>query len=209
MRCYFGTAKETPPIKWETSDQADIAFTELNTATLGVEASIKFETTMADPTTTAKIGGLVSLETEQRLKYWIILPNFLETQSSYCWSLIIHRFGDGRPEKYTGGEVITNRSHHPLASNTRASEYIANLAPSKPSKFKDYKQETITTRQSDAEISFPDGKTLKYRNINGMLELVPSIRKHNIEAATLLLTYWPDREAPDAYIEVHLLETNQ
>lgn len=45
--------------------------------------------------------------------------------------------------------------------------------------------------------------------INGTLELIPEIAKNNIEAATLSVTYWPDRGIPDGYAEITVQVQNK
>jgi hypothetical protein len=45
--------------------------------------------------------------------------------------------------------------------------------------------------------------------ITGSIELMSIIGMHNIRAATLLVMYWPDRNVPNAYVEVCAKEVNE
>lgn len=46
-------------------------------------------------------------------------------------------------------------------------------------------------------------------DISDNLELIPNIEKHSREAATLSVTYWPDRTVPDAYAKLVIQEANK
>lgn len=205
-RCHFGKADEEPAIHWEFPEHADIAFAELNAATLGVEVGLKFETQRADPTLTAKIGWVAYAATEQKLTFKILLPNIDVSSYSYHWSLTVHRHGDGVTANYTSGEIIATGSHeilHPLPTSQKKSS-------SRPShKVKDYRADTLDQKISKKSAILQSGASTITEFINGHIELTPSLGKHSILAATLNITYWPDRNSPEAYAHLDIQATNE
>lgn len=46
---------------------------------------------------------------------------------------------------------------------------------------------------------------MQFKDIRGAIVLVPNINESSIQAATLYVTYWPDRDVPDAYAELRLM----
>ncbi|MBF8795757.1 oxidoreductase, partial [Pseudomonas monteilii] len=207
-RCYFGKANETPFVHWNTSEHADIAFAELNAATLGLEAFIGFETHRSDPMKTGKIGGLVNLALDQKIRFSITLPTFDEHRSGYRWYVIVHRHGDGRGYSYRAGEVVASEEFQVPP------EYIehsctAEFKPSRPQKHIDYKQDKTTIEIIDRAIKLEKGGELRHRHFFGAIELIPDIGAHSIIAATLSIAFWPDRNTPAAYAKMTTLELNE
>jgi hypothetical protein len=200
-RSYFGMADETPAVHWNMPEHADIALAELNAATLGLITQIGFETRNADPTVSSKVGGLASLATLQHIKFRIILPGFDETKSAYHWTLTVHRHGDGHSPNYTGGETIINGEFLPLPHSTTALRQVS-LQASRLPKFPDYKKDSIVVNKSRHQTRPHTSDHFYHEEISGSIELNPDIGKHNILAATLSVTYWPDRSAVDAYAEI-------
>ncbi|MCE0917268.1 hypothetical protein LU671_23500, partial [Pseudomonas sp. NMI760_13] len=205
-RCYFGKANESPAIHWEYPEHADIAFAALNAATLGVEAGLNFETQRADPTLTAKIGWIAQAATEQKLTFKILLPNINASSYSYHWSLTVHRHGDGVPSNYTSGETIASGSHevlHPLPTSQKKPS-------SRPShKVKDYRADTLSQKTSKKSAVLRSGGSTTTEFINGHIELTPSLGRHSIQTATLNVTYWPDRNSPEAYAHLEIQAINE
>ncbi|MBF8795763.1 oxidoreductase [Pseudomonas monteilii] len=196
-RCYFGKANETPVIHWNTPELADIALAELNAATLGLEAIIGFEAHKTSNPTTGKIGGLVSLTVDQSLKLLIKIPDFDENRSGYRWHLVVHRQSDKHGYAHAQGEEIASNEFNP-PPGTESNTFILQLRPSHLPKFPDHKKDTIITKKTDHAL----GRNAKYRKITGAVELNPEIAEHNIKAATLVITYWPNRSIPNAYSEI-------
>ncbi|MFJ4068415.1 T6SS effector BTH_I2691 family protein [Pseudomonas sp. NPDC089996] len=206
-RCYFGHANESPPIHWNSPNHADIAISELNACTLGLNSGLEFETFRADHATSSKIGGLVNLETKTTLKFRIMLPQFTESASSYHWALIVHRSDDGNPPNHTGGEVIASQQHF-VPSQTTATSGYASLQPSKRPSIPDYLANTIEITNINQKPTQPyDTHVLKI--ISGSVELAPDIGRHNIVSATLVAAYWPNRNIPSAVAEVKNQEAKQ
>ncbi|MFT0870222.1 hypothetical protein ABZO33_26640, partial [Pseudomonas sp. CAM1A] len=205
-RCYFGKANESPAINWDYPEHADIAFAALNAATLGVEAGLKFETQRADPTLTAKIGWIAQAATVQKLTFKILLPNINVSSYSYHWTLTVHRHGDGVPSNYTSGETIATGSHavvHPLpTSQKKPSSRLSH-------KVKDYRTDTLSQKASKQTAALHSGDSTTTEFITGHIELTPSLGRHSIQAATLNVTYWPDRNSAEAYANLEVLETNK
>jgi len=197
-RCCFGKANEVPMVHWKTPEYADIAFAELNAATLGVKATLHFESSLITDPTTPRIGGLVGLEREQKLKFQIILPRYREEASSYRWNLIVHRYGDGEFPEFTGGELIFTDEFHASSVDpiTKSVSFSGFAAPRLP----DYKRGFgFDKRMHVAGVG--EGETVSLE-MSGVVELMPTIGSDSIVAATLLLMYWPDRNIDSAYVEL-------
>ncbi|MEN5303497.1 T6SS effector BTH_I2691 family protein [Pseudomonas sp. TWI628] len=201
-RCFFGIANESPRIHWNSPNHADIAFAELNAATLDLTGGLAFKTERADPATSSKIGGLVNLETKRSIKFQFTLPYFSELSSSYHWALVFHRHGDGLPPNYIGGEVIATDRFSPPPVRSRTSIFSA-MTTSKKTKTPDYLADTLKVTQKRRKVTQSE-EEYNFEVFGGTIELTPDIGRHNITSASLLIAYWPDRNIPDAYAEIAL-----
>ncbi|RII78009.1 T6SS effector BTH_I2691 family protein [Pseudomonas monteilii] len=203
-RCYFGFANETPSIHWNAPEFSDIAFADLNAATLGVQAKLHFESSLATDPTLPKVGGLVSLNTVQQLKFLVTLPRFSKAKSAYRWKLIAHRFGDGTFPDFVGGETIASGDY--LAHATKSLSPSSSFSKFSPPRHPDYARD-FPIDENQRPYAVEDGSA--QLEISGVVPLVPMIGNHSLLAATLLIMYWPDRNLPDAYIEVCSREMNE
>ncbi|MFJ7005789.1 T6SS effector BTH_I2691 family protein [Pseudomonas putida] len=203
-RCYFGKANENPRIHWDTPEWADIAFAELNAATLGLHAKLNFESTLASNQTAPKLGGLINLTVEHKIKFQIILPQYSEVRSAYLWSLTVHRMGDGEFPDFDGGEVIASGEYNaadlkPLSEAAKTSDYA-------PPRFPDYTPNfTLQTKLH----GYADNAGIFLMENVGVIELAPAIGRHSIVAATLRVAHWPDREIANAHLESCIREVNE
>ncbi|WP_460415879.1 T6SS effector BTH_I2691 family protein [Pseudomonas sp. microsymbiont 2] len=202
-RCYFGRANENPRVHWNTPKHSDIAFAELNAATLELTATLDFKTTRADPATSAKIGGLANLETRQHLRYRISFPQFEEKSLAYHWVLAVHRNGDGRAYNYTKGEIVASGR-----LNTDGSEWTS-LKSSTPPRFPDYKKDSLNERTTYQTVNNKPEKLIKFQVLTGSVELIPCIGKHSILAASLSVTLWPDVGIPEAYARISIEQESE
>ena len=201
-RCYFGKANEKTIIHWNAPQYADIAFAELNAATLGVQAKLNFESRLATEPGLPKIGGLVSVERVSNLKFFIALPRYDQQHSGYRWKLIVHRYGDGNHPDYVGGETIASgdffaSSEESLSPSSSFSSFASPRIP-------DYDR-----KHSIIETQKPYSSGLCQLEISGSISLMPAIGQHTILAATLLVMYWPDRSQPSGYVEVCTREIHE
>ena len=201
-RCCFGKADEKPSIHWNSPEHADIAFAELNAATLGVQAKLHFESHVATDPGLPKIGGLISVEIMRELKFLIALPMYDERSSGYHWKLIVHRHGDGHHPDYVGGETIASgnffaNSEEPLSPSSSFSSFTS---PRIPDHDRNY---SISEKRKP----YPAG--LSQLEISGSISLMATIGNHTILAATLVVMYWPDRSLPGGYIEICAREINE
>ncbi|MBH3450170.1 hypothetical protein I5S84_15065 [Pseudomonas putida] len=196
-RCCFGKADETPIIHWDTPEYADIAFAELNAATLGMQAKLHFESSLITNPTVPRIGGLVGLEVEHKLKFQIVLPRYRENDSAYSWSLIVHRHGDGDFPEFSGGEILVGEECH--ASSSAVSQSVNYSEFSSP-RLPDYKSDIAFEKK--LHIAVAGDQELTSLEISGVVELLPTIGSHSVVAATLLVMFWPDRTIDSAYAEV-------
>ena len=209
-RSYFGYGNETPPIHWNTPEQAHTAIAELNAATIGVEAGVNFRLRIVASGSHGwggPMGSVGSQVHEQHLEYRLVLPLFDANRSAYRWSLTVHRYGDGSANQYTGGEVLAEGELNPPTLATAASERRAALAvPKRPNK-PDYQINSTLPIKEIRTVSMADSRILQIKDIKGAIVLMSDTRRHNIEAATLSLTYWPDRDIHDAYAELTLMDS--
>ena len=195
-RCLFGKADETPAVHWNTPEYSDIAFAELNAAVLGVQAKFNFESSITTDPAAPRIGGLVGVMTEQKLRFHVVLPSYRDDISAFRWGLTLHRFGDGEFPEYEGGETIIVDDFH--AITTGAVSKSARFSSFAPPRIPDYKTDfTVLKNQKDGK-----QESVSWLDISGVVELMPTIGRHSIIGATLLVMYWPDRTVPSAYVEV-------
>jgi len=140
------------------------------------------------------------------LEFRFTLPDFIEHISSYHWILVIHRHGDGNPPQFSGGEILINEMCYTQAISKRMrtlSELNGSTALNHPDYFKD--SIAFTRPKRKAEQSQSDEEN--YMTVTGSVTLA-TLGTLNITAATLCLTYWPDRDIPNAYAEIELQEIN-
>lgn len=205
-RCFFGMANETPIIHWNSPEYADIAFVELNAATLDLSGTIAFRSEHVHPSKSSKIGGLINIEKPRRLRFRVSIPRFTEANSSYQITLLFHRHGDGEAPNQTGGELIMNKNFFVPSRATRTSN-STNLSASFPPKIPDYKSGSVTFEE--IRNSHPLGADANAREFIGSVELTPYIGAPSILAASLFICYWPDRGLPDSYAELVIQERNE
>jgi len=209
-RCFFGKHNEVPPIHWNKPEHAHIAMAELNAATIGVQAGVNFRLRIVDSGSHGWGGPMGSVGApiyEQHLEYRLVLPLFDANRSAYRWSLTVHRHGDGSANQYTRGEVLAEGELNPPTLTTAASERRAALAvPKRPNK-PDYRADSTLPIQEIRTVELANASPQQVKDIRGAIVLMPDTRRHNIEAATLSLTYWPDRDIHDAYAEIKLMDS--
>ncbi|MGE8149772.1 T6SS effector BTH_I2691 family protein [Pseudomonas vancouverensis] len=209
-RCFFGMHNEVPSIHWNRPEHAHIAIAELNAATIGIEAGVNFRLRIVErgsPGWGAPIGSMGPPIYVQHLEYRLTLPLFDADRSAYRWSLTVHRHGDASAKKYTGGEVLAEGELNPPTRVTAAGERrVALAAPKRPNK-PDYRTDSVIPMQEVRTVSLADAHSSQVKDIKGAIVLLPDTRRHNIEAATLSVTYWPDRDIDDAYAELILMES--
>ncbi|WDY56304.1 T6SS effector BTH_I2691 family protein [Pseudomonas sp. PSKL.D1] len=207
MRCFFGKATEIPRIHWPSPEYADIAIAELNAAALGLSGDLSFKTTISTSPDQSKIGGRVSLTTKQWMEFRFTLPRFSESTAGYHWTLVIHRQGDGNAPTYAGGEVVINQNFHTPHVATRTSDSTS-LKPIKTVQTHDLKSETLILNSSTQTAKDASDGNHSHKTVTGTLELAPDPNKHNILAASLLISYWPDKSLPESYGEI-LIQTSK
>jgi hypothetical protein len=205
-RCYFGIANETPRIHWDSPIYADIALSELNAATLGVNGEIKFETFFVDQPINTKIGIPIDLKTYRILKFKLALPRFIESTSSYRWTLLVHRHGDGVYPDLIAGETIISKEHFPPAPLNKKPTQAPIKSAKSPGNI-DYRIDSLVVNETRQE-SNPKHEDHSMKIFSGQLELTPDTAQHNITSASLTLRYWPDRNIPEAYAEFEVKEIN-
>ena len=204
-RCYFGYHNETPPIHWNKPEHAAQAVAELNAATMGIQAGVNFSLRLVETDSPGNMGKSSAILRRQ-LEYRLVLPLFDAERSAYRWSLTVHRHGDGAADQHLGGEVVAQGNLNPPELATPASKRQTALAAPKLPKKPDYQASSTTPTLNIRTVTSADARTLQIKDIKGAIELLPDSRRHNIEAATLSLTYWPNRDILDAYAELTLMD---
>ncbi|MDP9523023.1 T6SS effector BTH_I2691 family protein [Pseudomonas putida] len=204
-RCCFGKADEKPAVHWRVPEYADIAFAELNAATLGVQVGVDFESKRSSDPTASKIGGLVSLELEHKIRFQVVLPAFSDERSAFRWTLVVHRYGDGNFPDFNGGETLLIDEYQalPVDALNKAQLFSDFSKPKNP----DYKTDFSVKRKIRSSGSAH--QAMSWMEITGGVELMTAIGSHTIRAATLLVMYWPDKALQEAYVEVCVKEENE
>ena len=194
-RCFFGFANETPKIHWSQPEHAPVAIAELNAATFGVEADVRFRLRLIAGQSHHRggsTGGAGTLAQEERLEYRLALPCFHPEHSNYQWTLRLLREGDN-PNTEGVGEVAASGSlvapPVPLTANEAA----------KPVRELDYQAEPGSPTVKTRSVISSNNSSLQVVDISGALVFKPFKRRQRVEAAILTLTYWPDRNISEGY----------
>ncbi|MFJ2548602.1 T6SS effector BTH_I2691 family protein [Pseudomonas sp. NPDC087612] len=201
-RCFFGVHDEKPPIHWNRPEHGPTAIAELNAATLGIEVGINFQL-LTSSGSSPRVGyGTASGGTpsvQQILKYRLRLPHYDASRSAYYWKLTISRRGEKSSSNYRNGETLVEGSLSPLpiAANepTTAPGFSKNTVPT---------ENINTPSTSITTVPSTNKNTIQIKEISGFIDLSKHTDGHNIETATLTLTYWPDRYTPEAYAQLNL-----
>lgn len=199
-RCVFGYADETPKIHWNQPKHAPVAIAELNAATFGVEADVRFRLRLIAGQSHHRggsTGGAGTLAQEERLEYRLVLPCFHPEHSNYQWTLRLLREGDN-PNTEDAGEVAASGNlvapPVPLTANEAAN----------PTRNVNYQAEPGTPTVKTRGAMSPNNSALQILDISGALVFKPTERRHRVEAAILSLTYWPDRNISEGYAALTL-----
>ncbi|MFJ2981022.1 MULTISPECIES: hypothetical protein [unclassified Pseudomonas] len=82
------------------------------------------------------------------------------------------------------------------------------LAHSTRPRLPDYLPNSLQTSRNTRKIRSRSERLVYFEDFTGSIELTSDIGQRNIVAASLSLTYWPDRSLPDSYAEILVEETN-
>ncbi|MBK4998189.1 hypothetical protein IAE37_000465 [Pseudomonas sp. S31] len=198
-RSYFGYANETPAIHWNQPHHADLAFAELNAATLGVRTSITFSSNIVNASTGALQGKVEKIELKQKVKFRIRLPGFAEDLSSYQWSVLLQHHGDSEAYKLNTGKLAAYAEHFPL-NRPPQTAHLSDLSsnPSPTMIHRHGKVKVLETRNPSSQ----EGNLSFTLELAGEVELTPDIEINSLSSASLHIIYWPDRMTPDGYAEI-------
>jgi len=94
-----------------------------------------------------------------------------------------------------------------LPKVTDAGEQRRILAISDVPKKPDFDISSIQPVENLLQIEGLRDRTVTIKRFRGSIALIEEGRQQSIEAATLSLTYWPDRELIDAYTEIVMTNT--
>lgn len=196
-RCYFGDHAETPPVAWLLPTDMDTAIAELNAAVLGMDVALGFDSELRTkddaglaqtPVEDLKNGG--ALESGTALKYRIVLPAYDPAVSRYRFELVVQRFG-----LRSGSNMLRDKSTEvapqTLASGEHNSGNSASPISPSPHRIPDYVALTSNT------------PTKKQPVISGGFSLDAF---HSIKSATLVISYWPDKNDIEGFARVELKE---
>ncbi|MEN4918001.1 T6SS effector BTH_I2691 family protein [Achromobacter spanius] len=196
-RCYFGDHAEKPPVAWLLPTDMDTAIAELNAAVLGMDVTLGFNSELRlkddaalaqTPVEDLKNGG--ALESGIALKYRIVLPAYDPVVSSYRFELIVQRFGLS-----SGSNMLRDKSTEVAPQTLASGEHnsgnsVSPISPS-PHRIPDYVAQASTT------------PTKKQPVISGGFSLDAF---HSIKSATLVISYWPDKNDIEGFARVELKE---
>ncbi|WP_313647004.1 T6SS effector BTH_I2691 family protein [Pseudomonas sp.] len=193
-RCHFGRADEVPPIHWDRPDHADIAFAELNTATIGLAGRIRFEVSIANSPIVSKIGVPMGLMNRHSLRFEVTLPSFNVSKSGYSWVLSSNKKDIADNTVQPDSEIIAYGNHQPP---TLTPQHVA--TEQRPRKV--YGQDLEHASSSlQLKIVNHSAQGLSIRTIIGKLHVTPNSNLSDpVSSTTLTIRYWVDREFSGAY----------
>jgi len=199
-RCVFGYADETPKVHWNQPEHAPVAIAELNAATFGVEADVRFRLRLIAGQSHHRggsTGGAGTIAQEARLEFRLVLPCFQPEHSDYQWTLRLLREGDNPANGEAGEVAVSGNLVAPLAPSTVIDD-------AEPSRKMDYQVEHGTPTINTRSAALPNKSALQVLDISGALVLKPQKPRQRIEGAILSLTYWPDRSVSEGYAALTL-----
>lgn len=199
-RCVFGYADETPKIHWNQPEHASIAIAELNAATFGVEANVRFRLRLIAGQSHHRggsTGGAGTLAQEERLEYRLVLPCFHPEHSNYQWTLRLLREGDNPYTEGIGEVAASGNLIAPPPPST------AN-GTAEPAQKMHYQAEAGTPTVKTRSAMSPNNSALQVLDISGALVFKSVERRQRVEGAILSLTYWPDRTVTEGYAALTL-----
>lgn len=207
-RSCFGKGGETPAVRWLRNEEADIAYLALNTAVLGMTASLVFRVHSTHMNIPPKIGMFTTVERTENLEFSIVLPQFDEHRSGYRWSLIVHRHGDKNTNGSIGGQRISHGEFQAPLSALGLATSFAQYETEAPV-FTDYILDSAVPLESIRQIKDVAGNRVsQLKVVSGKIELISGLSKHNILSATLTVHYWPERHTPSAYAMIEVYKEN-
>ncbi|QCI11861.1 hypothetical protein E6B08_11040 [Pseudomonas putida] len=205
-RSYFGFANEKPSIHWNKPHHADLAFSELNAATLGVRTNISFSSRLVNASTGSLQGKVEKMKLEEKLKFHLTLPGFIEGLSSYRWAVVFHHNGENEGPVHNSGQLVAYAEHYP-PNEPPEILHLSNplLTPLQRSK---YRPEHV--KISEAKLNSSGGDQASSTiTFTGEIELTPGAWTKEISSASLYVAYWPERFSPDGYAEIIRKEYSQ
>lgn len=186
-RCYFGFANETPKIHWQSADQAYVAIAELNAIIIGMRVVViqNLEHVGHAP------GNLPTGKPHWR--YQISLPYYYPERSAFQWQFVIHRKSHKRGATYINDETIAHGEISPPV------EYAKQITITSSPNYTSDNHAPLGTFISPPS---QDGNPHPNLEIRGSLKHTSTREIDPIEAATLWVIYWPDRNLPESYSEI-------
>ncbi|UVL63765.1 hypothetical protein LOY54_11045 [Pseudomonas sp. B21-032] len=184
-RSYFGYGNETPPIHWNSPDNAHTAITELNAVILGIDTGLNFKRRITGMTPHNLDGPLSSAGSpieEQRLDYRITLPYYDPAKSAYKWKLIVYRHSGSQSDEILAQSHYRLQTSHNLSQGPNINTEI--LKP--------------TNQADNIELIDNQANSLKTFQDSILLDITIS----DIKYATLSLSYWPNTDDINAYAEI-------
>ncbi len=205
-RCYFGKGGETPPILWTNPKDANTAVAALNAAVLGIDAALDFRMGVQTGSASSSFGrtsipgGAAALTYVPMLAYRLVFPRYTEAGSAYRWRLLARRWNDAK----AGGPQELASGQHNVDTPSPAGGRL-------PPKHLDYDPKTVKPKITVTDVQTSRGQRIKVLTVEGTIELGyrATSEDHDIDAATLEFSYWPDRTDNDALAKLSLTENHR
>ena len=209
-RSFFGHHNETPPIHWYQPEDADRAIAALNAVTLGIYVDLSFQLQLRgidSHSASGVLGVPGSPRQELYLEYSLRLPYFNQDRSAYRWTLTIHRKGSSHLDNAEADVLTRSNFGTPrLRQNVPFGHRAAN-PPSASQASSDELKSKVAKGQLLRE-NLDNNRTLQTKCYKGSIDLMNYDQNKNIERADLVLSYWPDCDIADGYIEVNIATIN-
>lgn len=206
-RCFFGFHNEKPSIHWAQPEDADRAIASLNAIALGVEADVKFkwrELRVGSIGAFGAIGVSRSIQQELYIEFRVRLPYFNATQSAYRWSL-----SGGRNEPLYNTEVIAlmEAEFGAVPDFIDAWRFQKKFSGHGTHHQADDAAKNTTLRESSIRVTLKGSKEMEVKTIEASFTLEKQGQRSEVNHATLHLSYWPDHNSPDGYVEILIAGT--
>jgi hypothetical protein len=193
-RCFFGRHDENPPVHWNQPEDANRAISALNAVTLGVEAGVDFRarTLGLDPYSASGTLGIPnSIRQERYIEYSLRLPYFDPSKSAYSWTLALY----GGRNNDTLRKVLahsTSGSISRLEDTGSGRLALAEPSHTQPSSYAENLKQVNNSKK----------QLLQLKTFDGSITLSEKLQISPRDIAILSLTYWPDRDIAEGYVEI-------
>jgi hypothetical protein len=136
------------------------------------------------------------------LSFRFSLPGYDDNRCAFYWTLTVHCWSDKLPNGKSEGKTVAKEDFHsPLGSDILTSQ---SKKFSSKENFSEHSDSSSSLSTKLIKINKSSEERSQVMIGEGMIRLTSQPGKTQIERATLLIRYWPDRGITDGYAEASI-----